>query len=93
VALGAVAVAGMLAVGNLAQPTAKEADPGLTTEIAALLMYGVGAYVVVGHTAVAVALGGGVALLLYFKGPMHEFVARIGKADLKAIMQFVLLPW
>jgi uncharacterized membrane protein (DUF4010 family) len=32
-----------------------------------------------------------VALLLQFKEPMHAFVARIGEADLKAIMQFVLL--
>jgi uncharacterized membrane protein (DUF4010 family) len=91
VALGVVAVAVMLAVGNLAEPDAKEADPGLTTEMAALLMYGVGAYVVVGHTAVAVALGGGVALLLYFKEPMHAFVTGMGETDLRAIMQFVLI--
>jgi uncharacterized membrane protein (DUF4010 family) len=91
VAAGAVAVAAVLAVGNLVQPNAKETDPGVTTEIAALLMYAVGAYLVVGHTAVGIALGGGVALLLHFKGPMHEFVARIGETDLKAIMQFVLI--
>jgi uncharacterized membrane protein (DUF4010 family) len=91
VALGVVAVAVMLAVGNLAQPEAKETDPGLTTEMAALVMYGVGAYVVVGHTAVAIALGGGVALLLYFKEPMHAFVAGMGETDLRAIMQFVLI--
>jgi uncharacterized membrane protein (DUF4010 family) len=91
VAAGAVAVAAMLAVGNLVQPTAKETDPGVTTEIAALLMYGIGAYLVVGHTALGIALGGGVALLLQFKRPMHEFVARIGETDLKAIMQFVLI--
>jgi uncharacterized membrane protein (DUF4010 family) len=91
VGLGGAAVAALLVVGNLAQPQAKEADPGLTTEIAALLMYAVGAYLVVGPTSVGIALGGGVALLLHLKEPLHAFVARVGEADIKAIMQFVLL--
>jgi uncharacterized membrane protein (DUF4010 family) len=91
VALGVLAVAALLVAGNLAQPPSKEADPGLTTEVAALLMYSVGAYLMVGHTAVAIALGGGTALLLHWKAPMHEFVTRIGETDLTAIMQFALI--
>jgi len=81
----------MLVVGNLAKGKAGEVEPGVTTEIAALLMYGVGAYLVVGHAAVAIAIGGGVALLLHWKVPMHAFVARIGEDDIKAIMRFVLV--
>jgi uncharacterized membrane protein (DUF4010 family) len=46
---------------------------------------------VVGHAAVAIAVGGGVALLLHWKAPLHEFVARIGETDVKAIMRFVLV--
>jgi uncharacterized membrane protein (DUF4010 family) len=91
VGLGALAVAAMLVVGNLAQGKAEEVEPGVTTEMAALLMYGVGAYVLVGHAAVAIAVGGGVALLLHWKAPLHEFVARIGETDVKAIMRFVLV--
>jgi uncharacterized membrane protein (DUF4010 family) len=91
VGLGALAVAAMLVVGNLVQGKAEEVEPGVTTEMAALLMYGVGAYLVVGHAAVAIAIGGGAALLLHWKVPMHEFVARIGETDLKAIMRFVLV--
>jgi uncharacterized membrane protein (DUF4010 family) len=91
VGLGAVAVALMLVVGNLAKGKAEEVEPGVTTEMAALLMYGVGSYIVVGHTAVAIAIGGGVALLLQWKAPMHAFVARIGEDDIKAIMRFVLV--
>jgi uncharacterized membrane protein (DUF4010 family) len=91
VAGGGIAVASMLVVGNLVQGKAEEVEPGVTTEMAALLMYGVGAYLVVGHTAVAVAIGGGVALLLHWKEPMHAFVARIGEDDIKAIMRFVLV--
>lgn len=91
IATGGLAVAALLAVGNLTQPHSKEVDPGLTTEVAALVMYAVGAYVVIGHVEVAIALGGGVALLLHFKAPMHAFVAKIGETDIKAIMQFVLI--
>ena len=90
VAAGALAVALLLVAGNLLQREAKIADPGLTTEIAALLMYALGAYVVVGHAA-ALAIGGGTALLLHWKDPMHAFIARIGETDLRAIMQFVLV--
>lgn len=91
VGLGLIAVAALLVAGNLAQPGAKEADPGLTTEIAALLMYGIGAYLIVGHTEVAIVLGGVTSLLLHWKAPLHAFVARIGEPDLKAIMRFVLI--
>lgn len=92
IAAGGVALAALMAVSNVAFAKAKDADPGLTTEIAALLMFGIGAYVAVSeHTAVGVALGGVVALLLHFKEPMHQFVAKIGETDIKAIMQFVLI--
>lgn len=91
VGVGAVAVAAMLGAGNLTQVRAKTADPGLTTEFAALLMYGIGAYLVVGHTAVALALGGATALLLHWKAPLHAFVAKIGEGELAAIMQLVLI--
>lgn len=91
VGLGGFSLALLLLAGNLVQPKEKELDPGLTTEAAALLMFGVGAYLVQGHAAVAIAVGGATALLLQLKKPMHEFVARIGESDLKAIMQFVLV--
>jgi uncharacterized membrane protein (DUF4010 family) len=90
VAAGGLGVALLLFVGNLLRPEPEE-PPGLTTEVAALLMYGVGAYLALGETAVAVAVGGATALLLHFKEPMHAFVARIGEQDLTAIMQFVLI--
>jgi len=68
-----------------------EIDPGLTTEVAALLMFGVGAYVVVGHVEAAVVLAGAVVLLLHLKRPMHRFVAAMGERDFTAVMQFALI--
>jgi uncharacterized membrane protein (DUF4010 family) len=91
VGAGLIALAGLIIVGNLAKQKKGDLDPGLTTEVAMLLMYGVGAYVVVGPAAAAIAIGGGVAVLLHLKPEMHSLAARIGNADFKAIMQFVLV--
>jgi uncharacterized membrane protein (DUF4010 family) len=91
VAVGALCVAVLLYVANLATMRRGDTDPGLTTEVAALLMYGVGAYLVLGDAGVAVLMGGIVAVLLQFKQPMHSFVSRMGADDIRVIMQFVLL--
>jgi uncharacterized membrane protein (DUF4010 family) len=90
-AAGFLALAAMIVIGNVALLKQGAADPGLTTEIAILLMFGVGATLVNGPEPVAIAVGGGVAVLLHFKGSMHGFAAKLGDEDLKAIMQFVLL--
>lgn len=91
VVAGLLAVAAMLVLGNFAEWKAGKFDAGLTTEIAMLVMYGVGAYLVVGHTAVGIAVGAGLAVLLYLKPQLHRFAAAIGDPDFKAIMQFVLI--
>ena len=90
-AAGFVMLAGLIFVGKMSEMHASEVDPGLTTEIAMLLMFAVGAYLVVGATAVAVAIGGGMAVLLQFKVQLHGVVARLSDEDLKAIMQFALI--
>ena len=84
-------LAGIIIVGNIAELREGSPDPGLTTEVAMLLMFAVGAYLVIGHKEVAIAIGGGVAVLLQAKGQMHGVARRLGDEDLKAIMQFALL--
>jgi uncharacterized membrane protein (DUF4010 family) len=54
-------------------------------------MYGVGVYLAVGPLAVGIALGAGVAVLLYLKPQLHGFAGRIGEGDFRAIMQFAVL--
>jgi uncharacterized membrane protein (DUF4010 family) len=66
---------------------------GTTTEFAILLMYAVGAYLVEGSWVVASAIGGGVAVLLQFKGELHGFARRLSDDDLRAIMRFVLITF
>jgi uncharacterized membrane protein (DUF4010 family) len=94
---GWIVVAGFLAVAaaavttNALQIRGDTPDYGMTTVMAILLMYAVGAYLPGGHRAVAIAVGGGVAVLLEFKGELHGIAGRLGDEDLRAIMTFVLI--
>jgi uncharacterized membrane protein (DUF4010 family) len=90
---GLVGVLAVLAVPEFVRIRQKDPDPGTTTAVAALLMYAVGALLVVlpDQMGVAVAIGGGVAVLLQYKPELHRFVQKLGDEDLKAIMQFVLI--
>ncbi|HEX7184607.1 MAG TPA: DUF4010 domain-containing protein, partial [Thermoanaerobaculia bacterium] len=49
------------------------------------------ALTVIAPLAVAVVLGGAVAVLLHLKEPLHRFAGRIGERDIWAIMQLVLI--
>lgn len=91
VAVGLLVAAGLVTAGNLVRLPKGQADPGQTTEFAAVLMYGIGAWVVVGPMSVAVVLGGVVAVLLHLREPLHRFVGKIGEGDVRAIMQFVAI--
>ncbi|MCI0663754.1 MAG: MgtC/SapB family protein [Acidobacteria bacterium] len=91
IAAGVIALAVLIFVGKFSDTQAATRDPGLTTEVAILLMFGVGAYLILGHRSVAIAVGGGAAVLLHFKGQLHGAVARLSDDDLKAIMQFALI--
>lgn len=91
VAAGFLAVVALVSIANLYQLQRENPDPGMTTEIAALVMFAVGAYLVRGDRVVAIALGAAVAVLLQFKGELHGLVQRLGDHDLRAIMTFVLI--
>ena len=90
-AMGLLTVAAMLILGNVALMKSGVFDPGVTTEVALLLMFGVGAYLVIGQTAVAVTIGGGVAVLLQLKERMHGLATKLGDRDVRAIMRFALI--
>jgi len=91
VAAGLLALVAIVVYSNFAKIKSGDIDPGMTTEVAALLLYGLGAYVVIGSMIVAVVVGGAMAVLLHFKKPLHALAGAIGERDMRAIMQFVLL--
>ncbi|QDU38595.1 MgtC family protein [Maioricimonas rarisocia] len=87
---GLLVVGSMLAVGTFMQVDDDD-EPGLTTHTAALLMYSVGAMIVYFPLELPMLLAGSVAVLLYWKGPLHKFVGRMSSTDFRAVMQLVLL--
>lgn len=93
VGVGLVGVVATAISGRVAQQDRDDDHTGLTTAVAMPLMYAVGAYLVNGDRSVAVAVGGTVAVLLEMKLELHGIVARLGDADIKAIMQFVLISF
>jgi uncharacterized membrane protein (DUF4010 family) len=90
-AAGIGSIAALTVAANLLKSNAPPYHAGLTTEAAALLMYTVGAYLVLGDSTVAIAVGATVAVLLQLKDTLHRIVSKIGEKDLKAIMQFVVI--
>jgi len=93
IATGFLALAALLVMNNYMLTRAGKHDAGQTSEIAALLLYGIVAYVVLGELSVSVALGAVIAILLHYKDPLHAFAARIGASDVTAIMQFALISF
>lgn len=91
VAAGIVGLAGFVVMGNVMKLRAGLTDPGLTTEVALLLTFGIGAYLMVGHLEVAIVVGGALAVLLHFKAGARKMVGRLGDRDVAAVMRFALL--
>ena len=91
---GILFLTAVLSVGNVID-SRKNADhgSGATTEIAALLVFGIGVYLsdFDNDRSPAVLFAGVTALLLYYKNPLHQFVRGMGPEDVRAVMQFVLL--
>ncbi len=93
---GWVVAAGLLAVAMLATIShyttmTKNGDGGLTTEVALLAMYLIGAGITLVDRRLAVVLGGTVAVLLQAKAPFRKVMERLGDDDVRAIIKFALL--
>lgn len=91
-AAGLLAVTGLFITGNwMAENDDDDAPAGQTTEIAALLMFAVGAMLMAGHTVPAVVLAGTTAVLLHIKERLHSAIGMLSVTDVRAIFQFVLI--
>lgn len=91
ICMGLAAVATMIVVGNVVKFADAEEEPGLTTQAAALVMYLVGVAIALDRLELGVIVGGGTAVLLHWKEPLHDIVQRVGEADIRAIIQLVLI--
>ncbi|WP_044402645.1 MgtC/SapB family protein [Lacinutrix sp. Hel_I_90] len=93
-----LAITAMLLMANVIKyKKFEEADVGQTTEVAALLMFAIGAYLVLGSQLIGVLVGASMAILLYLKEHLHNFIDKLKSKDLSAIMtltgiSLVILP-
>jgi len=91
VAAGFISLAGLMIVANIKEQSKGPVDPGMTTEVAMLLMFSVGAFLSSNALGIGIALGAAVAILLHLKPQMHSWAGNIADRDFKAIMRFVLI--
>lgn len=89
---GMLAVAAATAMGNWLRVRSED-SPGITTEIAILVMYCVGGLLWTAPPHLGVAIGVACAVLLHLKATLHGFASRITDADQRAMMQFALITF
>jgi uncharacterized membrane protein (DUF4010 family) len=90
-------VTAIVITGYLASTRARVDTFGLTTEVAAIVVYLLGGTVIFGYRTLSVALAIVTSAVLAYKREMHRFVERIGREDLYAglkllIASFIILP-
>lgn len=93
----ALAVAAVVVAGYWLENRAHKDALGMTTEIAALVVFLLGGMAVTGSARLAVALAIATSAVLAFKEPLHGFVEKLGGEDLRAglkllIATFIVLP-
>ncbi len=87
-----VIAAGLLALGLVLAAYIKDRQlPGMTTLLAALVMFLIGAAAVAGYHVQAIVLGGAVSLLLHWKQPLHRWVDKLGEEDFEIVARFILI--
>ncbi|MBA5629913.1 MgtC/SapB family protein [Moheibacter lacus] len=80
----------LMVISNLGKIQSKEVKSiGITTEIAALMVFSIGAYLVVGERVVGIMVGGILAVMLYAKERLHDFIDKLKDKEISAIMTFV----
>jgi uncharacterized membrane protein (DUF4010 family) len=94
---GLVAVAVTVVAGYILEARAKASLLGLTTEVAAIVTYLLGAMATLGQTGLAVGLAIATAAVLAYKQPLHGAVAKLDWDDVFAglrllIASFIVLP-
>lgn len=90
-AAGFVGVAIVVVGGSLPHRRHDGEPAGLTSAIALLLMFALGAYLVAGSAGIAIAIGGAVVVLLHFKPQMHALAGKLEDREFAAVVQFVVL--
>ena len=92
-----ICVTAVILAGYFVHTRAHQGSFGLTTEIAAFVVYLLGGTTLFGQRELAVALAIATSAVLAYKHEMHEMVGKIGREDIYAglkllIATFIVLP-
>lgn len=91
---GLVAIALIVLTGNLLRLRSKERPaepPGLTTEIAILVIFCCGVMIGLQLYAAGVAVAAATAVMLHLKTSLHRFTRSLSEGDVRAAMQFAVI--
>ena len=96
-AAGLIVVGAFVVAGYVVAARTDPGSTGLTTEVAAVIVFVLGAMVMFGFAELAIGLGVVTAAVLAYKRPLHSFVDRLGWDDVYAgltllIATFIALP-
>ena len=91
IAAGLLSLAALTVMANVLGARAGVRDPGMTTEVAILVMYSIGVALTRGFVLEGIVAAGVLALLLHWKAPLHDFAERIGQDEFAALMRLVLI--
>jgi len=96
-AVGVLAVATIVIVAYVLTVRIEPDALGLTTELAGLATFMLGALATLGQRELAVGIGVTVAAVLAYKDPLHGFVEKLGSEDVYAALRlliatFIILP-
>jgi uncharacterized membrane protein (DUF4010 family) len=96
-AVALLIVGAFVVAGYFVAARANPESTGLTTEVAAVVVFLLGAMVMFGHQELAIGLGVVTAAVLAYKQPLHSFVDKLGWDDVYAglrllIATFIALP-
>lgn len=97
VAVFGLVVAGLVLAAQSMHARRHPESLGLTTEMAAVVVYLLGAAAVTGHRDLAVGMGVATSLVLAYKRPLHSAASWLSEDDLHAILKlllasFIVLP-
>jgi uncharacterized membrane protein (DUF4010 family) len=92
IAAGFLAVAAMV-VSSSFMRWQIDRDPGMTSEMALLVTFGLGVMLVRGPATVAIAMGVATAAILLYKPELHGLVRSLQSKDVHAVVQFTLITF
>ncbi len=88
---GLLSLSGLLVAVNVLGSRQPNYDPGITTELALLVVFLVGVLTTLDHRTLAVVLGATTAVLLHLRTRLHELARGLSEGDMRAVMQFAVV--